>query len=100
MLHFLAHLFSYLLIVPIKIYQLVISPWLPNACRYTPTCSHYAVEALKTHGPIKGLFLAIRRIFSCHQWGGAGYDPVPEREKFTWKKPNVQKRIRKGDPTF
>ena len=61
----------------IKIYQWVISPWLPSSCRYQPTCSHYAVEALAKHGPIKGLFLAIKRIASCHPWGGSGYDPVP-----------------------
>ena len=61
----------------IKIYQWVISPILGPKCRYTPTCSHYAVEALKKHGPLKGLWLAIRRIARCHPWGGSGYDPVP-----------------------
>lgn len=84
--------FSFLLIIPVKIYQWIISPWLPNACRYNPTCSHYTVEALKIHGPIKGLFLAIRRIFSCHQWGGWGNDTVPPKDKFTWVKPEEQKR--------
>jgi putative membrane protein insertion efficiency factor len=83
--------FSFLLIIPVKIYQWVLSPWLPGACRYTPTCSHYAVDALKKHGPIKGLFLAVRRIFSCHQWGGWGWDPVPEKDAFSWKKPEAQK---------
>jgi putative membrane protein insertion efficiency factor len=83
--------FSFLLIIPVKLYQWVLSPWLPNACRYTPTCSHYTIDALKTHGPIKGLYLGIRRIFSCHQWGGFGWDPVPEKEHFTWKKPEAQK---------
>jgi putative membrane protein insertion efficiency factor len=66
-----------ILIIPIKIYKYVISPILPRACRYTPTCSEYAVEALKKHGPIKGLWLAIKRILSCNPWGGHGYDPVP-----------------------
>jgi hypothetical protein len=84
--------FSFLLIIPVKIYQWVISPWLPSACRYSPTCSHYAIDALKIHGPIKGLFLAVRRIFSCHQWGGYGWDPVPKKEEFTWAKPEVQKK--------
>jgi len=84
--------FSFLLIIPVKIYQWVISPWLPNSCRYSPTCSHYTIDALKIHGPIKGLFLAIRRIFSCHQWGGHGWDPVPKPENFTWKKPEAQKK--------
>ena len=83
--------FSFLLIIPVKLYQWILSPWLPNACRYSPTCSHYAVDALKIHGPIKGLFLAIRRILSCHQWGGWGNDTVPAKEKFTWKKPEAQK---------
>lgn len=92
MLKYISIFLSYILIIPIKIYQWFISPWLPNSCRYTPTCSHYAIEALKTHGIIKGFFLAIRRIFSCHQWGGHGYDPVPDKEKFTWKKPKAQKR--------
>lgn len=49
----------------------------PNKCRYQPTCSHYALEALKKHGLFKGGFLAIKRILSCHPWGGHGYDPVP-----------------------
>ena len=61
----------------IKIYQWVISPWLGPSCRYTPTCSHYAAEALKKHGLIKGMWLAVKRISRCHPWGGSGYDPVP-----------------------
>ncbi|MFY7734448.1 MAG: membrane protein insertion efficiency factor YidD [Bacteroidia bacterium] len=64
-------------ILLIKIYQHVVSPYLPNACRYNPTCSQYAIEALNKHGVFKGLFLAIKRISSCHPWGGSGYDPVP-----------------------
>lgn len=66
-----------LLIIPIKLYKYLISPILPNACRYSPTCSEYAVNALKKHGPFKGLYLAIKRILSCNPWGGSGYDPVP-----------------------
>ena len=66
-----------ILIIPIKIYQLAIYPLLPSSCRYTPTCSSYAIEALKKHGPVKGLLLTIRRISRCHPWGGHGYDPVP-----------------------
>lgn len=65
------------LILPIRGYQLFISPLLPPSCRYTPTCSQYAVEAIRKHGPFKGLFLAVKRILSCHPWGGHGYDPVP-----------------------
>jgi uncharacterized protein len=66
-----------ILIVPIKIYQYLISPILPKACRYYPTCSEYALEALRKYGPIKGLFLATKRLLSCNPWGGSGFDPVP-----------------------
>ena len=65
------------LILPIRFYQKCISPLTPPSCRFTPTCSQYAIEALRKHGPIKGLYLAIRRILRCHPWGGSGYDPVP-----------------------
>ncbi|MEM7549099.1 MAG: membrane protein insertion efficiency factor YidD [Bacteroidota bacterium] len=68
---------SKVLILPIKAYQLIISPWLPRSCRFTPTCSSYSIHAIKKHGPIKGLLLSIRRISKCHPWGGSGYDPVP-----------------------
>lgn len=61
----------------IRIYQYAISPILGPKCRYTPTCSHYALEALQKHGPVKGLWLAVKRISSCHPWGGHGHDPVP-----------------------
>ena len=66
-----------LLLVPIWIYQKAISPLLGPSCRFTPTCSQYAVEALKKHGPFKGLYLAVWRILRCNPWGGSGYDPVP-----------------------
>lgn len=70
-----------LLILPfvllIKIYQWSLSPLLGAKCRYTPTCSHYGLEALRKHGLFKGGWLTIRRILSCHPWGGHGYDPVP-----------------------
>ena len=49
----------------------------PPSCRVVPTCSEYAIEAIKKHGPFKGLYLAVRRILRCHPWGGSGYDPVP-----------------------
>jgi len=64
-------------IVLIKIYQLVISPLFPSSCRYTPTCSHYTLEALKKYGLLKGGWLGVKRISRCHPWGGSGYDPVP-----------------------
>ncbi len=66
-----------LLLVPIWIYQKAISPYTPPSCRFTPTCSEYARQALLKHGPLKGLLLAVRRILRCHPWGGSGYDPVP-----------------------
>lgn len=65
------------LIAPIRFYQHAISPLLPSSCRYTPTCSHYSIEAIKKHGPLKGSLLAVKRIGRCHPWGGHGYDPVP-----------------------
>ena len=71
-----------LLILLIRLYQITLSPWLGNACRYTPTCSQYAIEALQKHGALKGLYLAVRRILRCHPWGGYGYDPVPDEFHF------------------
>lgn len=68
---------SYILIFLVKIYQYLISPIIPNSCRYTPTCSDYSILALKKHGPIKGFYFSIKRIASCNPWGGSGYDPVP-----------------------
>jgi putative membrane protein insertion efficiency factor len=64
-------------LVLIRIYQGMISPFLPNSCRYTPTCSTYAKEALQKHGLLEGLRLTVKRISSCHPWGGSGHDPVP-----------------------
>lgn len=69
--------FSFPFIVFIKFYKAVISPWLPNACRYTPTCSEYALQAFQKYGPLKGFYLSAKRILSCHPWGGHGHDPVP-----------------------
>lgn len=66
-----------LFILLIRFYQKAISPMLGANCRYTPTCSQYAIEALKKYGIWKGGRLAVKRIFSCHPWGGHGYDPVP-----------------------
>jgi putative membrane protein insertion efficiency factor len=69
----------YILILPVRLYQWLISPWLPKTCRYVPTCSEYAIESLKIHGPLLGLLLGTKRILSCHPWGGQGHDPVPPR---------------------
>ncbi len=69
--------FSFIFLALIRFYQVAISPLKPPSCRFTPTCSQYAIEAIKKYGPFKGLYLAIRRILRCHPWGGSGYDPVP-----------------------
>lgn len=66
-----------LLILPIRAYQRFISPMRPPRCRFYPTCSHYAVEAIQKHGPIRGLWLALVRILKCHPLHPGGYDPVP-----------------------
>lgn len=68
---------SKILVFIIRIYQWTISPLLGANCRYAPTCSQYSIEAIKNHGFFKGFFLSIKRISSCHPWGGSGYDPVP-----------------------
>ncbi len=65
-------------LILIKIYQTIISPLTPATCRFQPTCSHYAKEALEKHGFFRGGWLALKRIFSCNPWGRSGYDPVPE----------------------
>jgi len=65
------------LIQLIRCYQLLISPCLTPTCRYRPSCSYYAIEAIRVHGLLKGSWLAMKRILRCHPWGGHGYDPVP-----------------------
>ena len=71
----------YPLIFIIKIYQYCISPLIGSNCRYLPTCSEYSIESLKSHGFIKGLYYSAKRIFSCHPFGGHGYDPTPKNIK-------------------
>lgn len=70
-------------ILPIRFYQWVVSPLLPPSCRYRPTCSDYAAEAIATHGLALGAWLAARRLMRCHPWGGSGYDPVPRAQGCT-----------------
>ncbi|HBN46659.1 MAG TPA: membrane protein insertion efficiency factor YidD [Prevotella sp.] len=81
-LHTLSHALALLLVAPIRFYQKCITPYTPPSCRFTPTCSEYARQALLKHGPVKGLLLAIWRICRCNPWGGSGYDPVPETFTF------------------
>lgn len=69
---------KYLFIGLVRLYQMILSPYLPSSCRYHPTCSEYTIRALRTHGALKGLWLGIRRIGRCHPWSEGGYDPVPE----------------------
>ncbi len=71
---------TYPFILLIRFYQTAISPYTPAACRFSPTCSSYSLEALQVHGLLKGSWLAIKRIGKCHPWGGSGYDPVPKKE--------------------
>jgi len=63
----------------IRIYQWLVSPLLPRACRFAPSCSEYAAEAIDGHGVMRGGWLAARRLLRCHPWGGEGFDPVPQR---------------------
>ena len=75
------NILTYLLIKLIKIYKFLISPLLGESCRYFPTCSEYSIEALKTYGFFKGLFLSVKRISTCHPWGHGGFDPVKKEMK-------------------
>jgi len=68
---------AWLLSLPVRAYRLLWSPWVGHNCRYQPTCSAYALEALSRHGALRGGWLALRRIGRCNPWGGSGYDPVP-----------------------
>ena len=71
------NLLSKMLIGLIRLYQITLSPYIGRACRYTPTCSNYGIEAIRKHGPFKGTWLTIKRVLSCNPWGGSGYDPGP-----------------------
>ena len=80
----------------IRFYQTCISPLKQPCCRFTPTCSQYALEAFRKHGPFKGLYLTVRRILRCHPWGGHGYDPVPYRKAHPALPSLGRTRIRSG----
>ncbi len=71
-----------LILIPIRFYQLFISPLLGSNCRFSPTCSEYAFEAVKEFGVIKGLKLSVKRIGKCHPWHEGGFDPLPRKHKY------------------
>jgi len=81
MIKALGTLLAWPLLALVWLYRLLISPWLGNNCRFEPSCSQYALEALREHGAFRGTCLAVRRIGRCHPWGGSGYDPVPDKKK-------------------
>src|SRR5690606_14752403 len=76
---YMGNLLKKLFIFPIRLYQWTLSPWLVSNCRHVASCSQYAVEAIQEWGPIKGIWLGMKRIARCHPWGTSGYDPVPRR---------------------
>jgi putative membrane protein insertion efficiency factor len=80
--------FTRVLIAAVRFYQAAISSWTPATCRFTPTCSAYAIDALRTHGAARGLWLTVRRVGRCHPWGGSGYDPVPPGESPRYSLPD------------
>ncbi len=71
---------KFIFILPVRLYQMAISPHLPSSCRHVPTCSQYMIEAIQIHGVIKGIFLGTKRLLKCHPWGTHGYDPVPPKK--------------------
>jgi putative membrane protein insertion efficiency factor len=87
-------------VLPIKCYQLIVSPLLPRSCRFAPSCSHYAIEALQHHGVFRGGYLAVARLLRCHPWADWGFDPVPDSFTFRpWRKfsqPQCQGHHRSG----
>lgn len=74
-------LIGYVFIIPIRLYQYLISPLLGQHCRHTPTCSEYTIQAIQEWGPLKGIGLGMKRISKCHPWGTHGHDPVPRKKK-------------------
>ena len=77
MFHWFSKGLAAIMIGFIKLYQWTLSPLIGRACRYTPTCSNYGLEAIRKYGPFKGGWLTLKRVLSCNPWGGSGYDPVP-----------------------
>ena len=88
---FILKMLGWVLLVPVYFYKYAISPITPASCRHVPTCSQYALEAVKVHGPFLGFWLATKRIVSCHPWGTHGYDPVPKIDQIKVKKIKLKK---------
>jgi|APCry1669188910_1035180.scaffolds.fasta_scaffold13928_3 uncharacterized protein len=88
---FILKLLGWILMIPVYFYKYAISPLTSPSCRHDPTCSQYAIDAIKIHGPFKGFWLGTKRIAKCHPWGTHGYDPVPP------KKASLSKSPRRGD---
>lgn len=85
---------KYVLIALLRFYRFFISPLYGQVCRYHPTCSAYALEAVTVHGSVRGSWLALRRLASCHPWSAGGYDPVPPRDP----RPDLRESGGSGDP--
>ena len=77
----LVNMFKKLFILPLRFYQYAISPLLGPNCRFTPTCSHYMIQAIEEWGVFKGIYMGIKRLLKCHPWGPSGHDPVPKKKK-------------------
>ena len=89
---------GYILMIPIYFYKYAISPLTSPSCRHEPTCSQYAIDAIKIHGPFKGFWLGTKRIAKCHPWGTHGYDPVPPK-KITAPSPTLPREGRESGHT-
>ena len=90
------NIFQRILILPIRFYKCCISPLMPHCCRFYPSCSTYAIEAIERHGPIKGLWLAIRRLLRCHPGNPGGFDPVPPLSNAQHTAPSADSQERHG----
>ena len=87
----ISRFFSSMATLAVRGYQLILSPFLPNCCRYAPSCSHYAIEAIERHGALRGGYLSAARLLRCHPWASWGFDPVPENFTYRpWRKPSEQ----------
>ena len=90
------NLAQWVLLLPIRVYKLCISPLLPPSCRFYPSCSSYAIQAIALHGPLKGLWLAVKRILRCHPGSAGGFDPVPPPIITPAKRPLAEHREHHG----